>query len=165
MRLNDLPEGLRKKVQAAIGGAPKRRHKFNVSPKEDRTVDGIVFASLWEMRVYLWLKRWIDAPVVLQPRFLLLEKSDMNARETAFVADFLIGCARTEFTEAGELPEGAVVIDAKGMRTDTFKLKKKLFQHRYRRTIFLPKTQKQLWDFDWANYGIKTKYGDDRRNS
>ncbi|MGP1455872.1 MAG: DUF1064 domain-containing protein [Treponema sp.] len=50
-------------------------HKYNVSSKERRTVDGITFDSMAEMNRYLELKQLERAGIItdleLQPKFLL----------------------------------------------------------------------------------------------
>jgi len=97
------------------GDAPK--NKFNVSKREDRTIDGVVFDSRLEMNCYLYLKEQ-GIPCELQPSFELQPKFELNGvkyRPISYVADFRI-------TIAGH----TYIVDAKGMRTPDFKMKLKL---------------------------------------
>jgi len=95
----------------------RKYNKFHVSPKADRTVDGKTFSSKLESRVYTMFR---DAGLHfdLQPRYVLQPKFDLNGRhyrEIAYVADFLL------HTDAGD-----IIVDAKGIETDVFKLKQKM---------------------------------------
>ncbi|TKI66642.1 DUF1064 domain-containing protein [Lysinibacillus mangiferihumi] len=90
--------------------------------------DGITFDSAIEARYYDHLKNLQAQGVVtafeLQPRFVLLPKFEKNGkkyREIGYNADFTVHYAdgRTE------------VVDIKGMVTQQFELRKKLFEYRY----------------------------------
>lgn len=108
----------------------KDRSKFNISNKKElRTVDGIEFDSNIEAKYY---KEYIlpgmeTGEIVryeLQPRYLLQEafKHDNKLyRKIEYVADFLI-----EYKNGEEL-----IVDIKGMATETAKLKKKWFLKLY----------------------------------
>lgn len=93
------------------------------------TVDGITFDSKKEARRYTELKMLEKggaiAQLVLQPRFELQEsfkKSGKTYRKIEYVADFMYR----------DNEKGVTVIeDVKGMRTDVYKLKKKLFEYKY----------------------------------
>ena len=90
-------------------------------------VDMCVFDSIAESKRYKELKLLEKAgkikEVELQPRFLLQEgfkKNGKTYRKIEYVADF-------QYEENGKL----VVEDVKGIQTDVFKLKHKLFEHEY----------------------------------
>lgn len=59
------------RVPSSFLGSKKGRYR--VSPKSERTIDGIVFASKREAMRYATLKRWQDAGIIqdleLQPEF------------------------------------------------------------------------------------------------
>lgn len=91
-------------------------------------VDGHKFDSRHEAQVYLYLKQQQTegniTQLSLQVPFTLLEKYKINnrtVREIKYIADF------TFINSDGQLE----IWDAKGVRTDCYKLKKKLFEFRY----------------------------------
>lgn len=168
VRLSDLSPEARKQAKAYLKTMPapsklatvlatncqERRHKFNVSAPEKRTFNGIVFDSIWEMRVYKWL---IFGPqkylwtVDRQTRFLL-QASKPGVRAIWYESDFVLRKTTGSFNEVTSIKElgDAIVIDAKGMQTPAFRLKHKLFIERYRRELFLPKTIRDLENLDWS---------------
>ena len=87
-------------------------------------VDGIQFDSMMEARYYLFLlegKRQgkikefkMQVPFVLQPKF---KKDGKTVRAIEYVADFVI--------------DSSTVVDVKGVETEVFKLKAKLFNYIY----------------------------------
>lgn len=90
-------------------------------------VDMYVFDSIAESKRYKELKLLERAKEIqnlkLQPRFLLQESFKKNGktyRKIEYVADF-------QYTENGKI----IVEDVKGMQTDVFKLKHKLFEKKY----------------------------------
>ena len=90
-------------------------------------IDGIKFDSKKEAKRYTELKlleRNGDIEkLTLQPRFLLQEgfrKNGKAYRKIEYVADFM-------YQQDGKL----IVEDVKGMKTDVYKLKQKLFEKRY----------------------------------
>ena len=99
----------------------KKRSKFNVGPREERTVDGIVFASKREMNRYCELKMLRDngkiAELEIQPA-LPIEINGVKVCK--YTADF-------RYVENGEV----VFEDSKGMSTAVYKLKKKLVKAVY----------------------------------
>lgn len=104
---------------------PKSRNKYN---NRKVIVDGIKFDSKHEAEIYSQLKALERCNRIsnlqLQVPFILLEKYRINnrtVREIKYIADF------TFINSQGQLE----VWDAKGVRTDTYKLKKKLFEYRY----------------------------------
>lgn len=90
-------------------------------------IDGIKFDSRKEAKRYTELKLLerngdID-DLTLQPRFLLQEgfrKNGKTYRKIEYVADFM-------YQQDGKL----IIEDVKGIKTDVYKLKQKLFEKRY----------------------------------
>ena len=101
-------------------------HKYHA---KKTTVDGITFDSRKEAERYKELKALelvgkIDM-LELQPRFVLMEGFRYEGkaiRKIEYVADFL-------YRDLSTLE--LVVEDVKGVKTDVYKLKKKLFLKRY----------------------------------
>lgn len=127
----------------------KQSGRIKVATKAHRTCDGIVFASASEMHAYQLLKSVVrPESLVLQPAFELQPKFrdalGKVRQPVHYVADFML----TDVPRPGAadpVPPGAVVIDHKGMRTDVFTLKAKLFAYRYGVELHLPRSKK-----DWA---------------
>jgi len=101
------------------------RHKYKAVKTE---IDGKVFDSKHEADVYAKLKLREKAGEIqdlqLQPRFVLqdgFEKGGKKYRKIEYVADF-------QYREKGRIH----VVDAKGYKTDVYKLKKKLFEKKYK---------------------------------
>lgn len=88
-------------------------------------VNGITFDSMMEARYYLFLLEEkkqgkikdfkMQVPFELQPKFK--KKNGKTVRAIDYVADFVI--------------DDVTVVDVKGVETDTFKLKAKLFNYKY----------------------------------
>ena len=99
-------------------------HKYNVASKERRTIDGITFDSLAEMNRYLELKQLEKSGVIssleLQPKFLLIPKTEKGGRAVYYYADF-------KYIKNGKI----IYEDVKGVQTDVYKLKKKLLFYHY----------------------------------
>lgn len=90
-------------------------------------IDGIKFDSKKEAKRYIALreleKKGNIEKLILQPRFLLQEgfrKNGKAYRKIEYVADFM-------YEQDGKL----IIEDVKGMKTDVYKLKQKLFEKRY----------------------------------
>lgn len=91
-------------------------------------VDGIEFDSKIEARYYEHLKILKQQGIVkefeLQPKFVLLDKFKKNGktyRAITYNADFKV-----------EYADGRIeVVDVKGMVTQQFELRRKLFEYRY----------------------------------
>ncbi|WP_215905087.1 DUF1064 domain-containing protein [Treponema phagedenis] len=100
-------------------------HKYKTAPKEQRTADGIVFASKAEMLRYKELRLLEKSGVIknleLQPKFLIIPATEKGGRATHYVADF-------RYTTKGG---GEIVEDVKGVKTEVYKLKKKLLLWQY----------------------------------
>lgn len=98
-----------------------RKNKYGVSKPEDRTVDGIVFASKAEAKRYGELKLLESEGKIrdlrLQPKFPIILN---EIKVCVYIADFF-------YEEDG----GATVEDVKGMPTPLYKLKRKLVEAQY----------------------------------
>lgn len=100
----------------------RRYSKYNAKKK---VVDGHTFDSKREAERYCELKLFVRAGeirnLVLQPRFLLqdefFDKNEVKHKKIEYVADFMYidKCGKT------------IVEDVKGVLTDVYKLKKKMF--------------------------------------
>lgn len=91
------------------------------------TIDGILFASKKEGNYYTKLKLMQNAGLIwnleLQKKYIIQASFTFNGkkiREISYYADFVY-----------EDKDGLHVVDTKGYRTDTYKLKKKLFIKKY----------------------------------
>lgn len=91
------------------------------------TIDGILFDSKKEGNYYTKLKLMKNAGLIwnleLQKKYILQASFTFNGkkiREISYYADFVY-----------EDKDGLHVVDTKGYRTDTYKLKKKLFIKKY----------------------------------
>jgi hypothetical protein len=108
--------------------APKPRKKSKYRNIKT-TVDGIEFDSRKEAEYYCKLKLLKQAGEIkdfgLQPRYELqptFYKNGTTHRSITYVADFII-----------ENNDGTTdVVDIKGVETKDFKIKKKLFEYKYR---------------------------------
>lgn len=103
-----------------------RQNKYNA---KKATVDGHTFDSKREAERYCELKFFVRAGEIrnleLQPRFLLqdefFDKNEVKHKKIEYVADFMYidKCGKT------------IVEDVKGVLTDVYKLKKKMFLKKY----------------------------------
>lgn len=104
---------------------PARRHKYGVAAREDRTAQGITFASKREMEAFLGLQRLEKAGVIrdlqLQVPFQWEVVYRANGKEYVkkekYIADFT-------YWEGDEF----VVSDAKGARLQTYLRKKRIMR-------------------------------------
>jgi hypothetical protein len=92
------------------------------------TLDGHVFDSVIESRYYTQLKWAQEHKTILffrlQPRYLLQEAFEKNGkkfRKIDYIADF----------EVHHCDGSIETIDVKGMETEAFKIKRKLFEKKY----------------------------------
>ncbi len=123
MKIEDLPEKIQEQVREKLEGKPKKSKYHN----KKIVIGNMIFDSQAEASYYCTLKMWQDKGIIcnlqLQPRYLLQEAFDKNGkhyRKIEYIADF-------EYKQDGETR----VIDVKGMKTDVFKLKQKLFEYKY----------------------------------
>jgi hypothetical protein len=121
-----------------------RTSKYNTKKVE---IDGIKFDSKAEGDYYLHLKQQVSERQILgferQKRMLLQEGFSVEGvkgkiRPIFYVIDFII----TE--NDGTL----TYVDVKGMETDVFKLKKKLFMKRYNTALLKVKKTKGGWQYE-----------------
>jgi hypothetical protein len=118
-------------MERITGEAPKR-NKYRVAPKEERTVDGIVFASKREAQHYIALRFMEKVNLIRnlkrQPRYILQPKMTLadgtKQRAIIYIADF-------EFERDGR----TVVVDVKGMELPQWKMKAKMFRAKYQDLI------------------------------
>ena len=122
----------------------RRYSKYNAKKVE---IDGIKFDSKAEGEYYLHLKQQVTERQILgferQKRMLLQEGFSVEGvkgkiRPIFYVVDFIV----TE--NDGTL----TYVDVKGMETDVFKLKKKLFMKRYNTALLKVKKTKGGWQYE-----------------
>lgn len=108
-----------------VDKAPARKNKYN---NQKTIVDGIEFDSKKETDYYIHLKLLKKAGEIkdigLQQRFVLqpgFEKNGVKYQPITYIADFVI-------TNNDGTTE---VIDVKGVETQVFKIKQKLFEYMY----------------------------------
>jgi hypothetical protein len=95
-----------------------RRHKYGVSPKEERTCDGITFDSKKEMCRYQYLKLEQAAGNIL---FFLRQTTFHLVGAASYHADFVVFWANGNVT----------VEDVKGTRTSQYLAKKRKVEKQY----------------------------------
>ena len=106
----------------------RKKHKYNA---EKIIIDNIEFDSKKEANRYLELKLLLRAGeiknLILQPKYLLQEKfeyQNKKYRPVYYIADF-------EYIQNGK----KVVEDVKGMKTQVYLLKRKIFLYQYGKDI------------------------------
>ena len=121
-----------------------RTSKYNAKKVE---IDGIKFDSKAEGEFYLHLKQQVAERQILgferQKRMLLQEVFNVEGvkgkiRPIFYVVDFIIT----------ENDSTLTYVDVKGMETDVFKLKKKLFMKRYNTALLKAKKTKGGWQYE-----------------
>ena len=104
--------------------AKQRRHKFNARPvKAGDRADGLTFPTQHEAKVYdgLRVRERIGEIVAGSIRLQVRYRLEVNGEHVCdYIADFV--CRETA------APDVEVVMDAKGVRTDVFKIKKALMR-------------------------------------
>ena len=112
--------------------------KYHVSAPEERTRDGVIFSSKAEMRRYLELKLMEKAGKIrgltLQPKFLLFPsfyRKGVFHHSLNYIGDFLYYDMEKK---------RKVVEDVKGVETEVFKIKYKLFCFRHNMELRIVKT-------------------------
>ncbi len=123
--INWSEEEFKKYVKTNSSSNKKRKSKYRAEKME---LDGILFDSKKEAERYSELKMLERANLItnleLQPKFLLQEKFEYNGkviRKIEYIADFKY------IDEEGN----TVVEDVKGLKTDVYNIKKKLFLNKY----------------------------------
>lgn len=104
----------------------KKKSKYGARKCE---IDGFIFDSVMEAKFYIHLKQEKENGNVidfeLQPKYLLQEgfkKAGKTIRAIYYISDFLVTHKDNQ----------KIVYDVKGRETADFKLKKKMFDYRYR---------------------------------
>jgi hypothetical protein len=121
-------------------------NKYKVSPVEERTWEGAVYASKLEMKFHQeLLKHFRPDQIHLQVAFQLQEGFRMSfdqeyRRPIRYVSDFVIG----EPPAGNSILPGSVVIDSKGFKTPSFLILKKLFEYVTGHPLWLIKSVKAL---------------------
>jgi hypothetical protein len=128
---------------------PRAKGRITVAESSKRQADGITFDSMIEKDAYLLFKEAFGTrKFVIQPKFLLqpgyIDPDCSKVRTIYYIADFAFYTNKTEFTK--KIPEQVVVVDIKGMIDPVFKLKQKMFTYKFNKTLYLPKTKKQIKD-------------------
>ena len=110
-----------------------RRNTYSKYRNEKVYLDGTKFDSNRECQRYIELKTMLNAGLIkdleLQKTFVLQEGYSINGhkvRPITYKADFVYFDIEKHKT---------VVEDVKGMRTDVYKIKKKLFEYKFRMPI------------------------------
>lgn len=101
-------------------------------------VDGHKFDSKLESNLYLTLKK-LKLDFTLQPKYVLVDSFKLKGithRAIVYRGDFDLKINDVIYT-----------IDTKGMETQVFKLKKKLFALRYQREIVIIKSIKHFMEW------------------
>ena len=105
----------------------RKRHKYNVAPKADRMVDGVVFDSKAEATRYRELQLMERANEITslecQYKFAYWYK---DVKVFTYIADFVYRHIKSR---------QVVIEDVKGVRTPIYRLKKKLIELQYGFTI------------------------------
>lgn len=107
-----------------------KTNKYKVAPKEERTFNGIVFASKKEMQRYQQLLLLERAGIIWQ-----LELQPVYEFELQITNVIQIGCISTTVKYIGDFrykeEEKIVVEDVKGVETKEFKRKKRWMKKLY----------------------------------
>lgn len=110
-----------------------RRNTYSKYRNEKVYLDGIKFDSNRECQRYIELKTMLNAGLIknleLQKTFVLQEGYSINGhkvRPITYKADFVYFDVKSQ---------KVIVEDVKGMRTDVYKIKKKLFEYKFRMPI------------------------------
>lgn len=100
-------------------------HKYNA---KKTVVDGITFDSKKEAKFYVTLKKLKEdgfvTEFVMQPVYILQEgykRGKRSIQPITYKADFLVTYA-----------DGTIqIVDCKGVKTEVYRIKKKIFEYRY----------------------------------
>lgn len=108
---------------------PNRFGKYGVAPKSERMCDNILFASKTEKYRYIELKAMRKAGHIkdleLQPRYELQPEFVKNGKKYSaivYVPDFQYFDIKNK---------KLIIEDVKGLETDVFKLKHRMFEYKY----------------------------------
>ena len=98
-------------------------------------LDGHKFDSKLEANIYKRIRE-LGLPCMLQPLYLLQDKfkfGKKTIRAITYTADFKLNINGVDY-----------ILDAKGMETEVFKIKHKLFMKTYNQDIVIVKSVKQF---------------------
>ncbi len=140
------PKEVRQLCAQANAPLPEGMHAGNfekIKNTRRKVVDGREFRSTLEANTYQLLKSWEDAGEIydleLQPKYILQAKQK-GIRAITYTADFRYRWVNPERHGYKE----TVVIDAKGWKTDVYRLKAKLFRVSYPQISFREWTKETL---------------------
>ena len=132
----------------------KQGNKYNATKKK---VDGILFDSKKEARVYQELKRWEKEGRIkdfkVHPSYLIQEREEIEVIGTLRTGK--VGKKKVIMRPIHYIPDFEFwdnewnrkrIIDVKGVATEVYKVKRKLFNHMY----------KPLYVENQINYGLQT---------
>lgn len=110
-------------------------------------IDGIVFDSKVEAEYYCYLKLLQKSKHILgferQKRMLLQEgytrpSTGTKVRPIFYVVDFIV------YENNGE----QIYVDVKGMKTDVFRLKQKMFEYKFKKQLKTVKKRGEKWIYE-----------------
>lgn len=110
-------------------------------------IDGIVFDSKVEAEYYSHLKLLQKSKLILgferQKRMLLQEgytrpSTGTKVRPIFYVVDFIV------YENNGE----KIYVDVKGMKTDVFRLKQKMFEYKFKKQLKTVKKRGKKWIYE-----------------
>ncbi len=113
-----------KEVQEQIYNEKKKKNKYNTSKKEDRTYNGKVYDSKWEMQYRQRLDKLKLAGIVVDIKEQVKFPLEVNGiKICSYILDFVVTY------NSGSIK----YIDCKGMKggTPVYRIKKKLFEAIY----------------------------------
>jgi hypothetical protein len=109
------------------------RSKYN---NKKVIVDGIKFDSILESKYYILLKdlesKGLVSNIELQPVFILQEKFTDSSIVSHRRIDY-----KSDFRYRDEVVNETIVVDCKGLQTDVFRIKEKLFLFKYPEVYFM----------------------------
>lgn len=123
-----------KEYQAMLGGARQPVQKESKYHNKKVEVDGKTFDSKHEGKDYIKLKSMEDSGIIsnlqtqvpfeLQPKYTT--RDGRKIRAITYLADFVYERDGMKYVQ-----------DSKGMRTDTYRLKRKMFEYKYPEYVFI----------------------------
>lgn len=115
--------------QAASGRVDRRRNKWGVAKRKDRTLDGVVFASKREMLAYAQLLQQVRLGEICGLRRQVRMPVVIDSEQVCVVV--------LEFVWDDVLNSGVVYADAKGKQTRESVIKYRLFEVAYKQKMVL----------------------------
>jgi hypothetical protein len=119
----------------SVASAKPSYQKYHRSAPEDRSYNGAVYDSKLEMHFAMFLDEH-QVRYTRQPEFILQDSFELDGKTyqpIIYKSDFNIHGSKSE-----------LIVDAKGVETPDFKLKKKMFLFKFRRPLYCLKSVAQL---------------------